>query len=375
MRKVILILCVCMLVIVLAAPSLAQDATPAATPEGTMVAVEPWVCPDGYTGQSLHVYNWTTYVAEDTISNFEKACGVTVVYDTYESNEAMIARLRQGNPGYDIVVPTDYAISQMIGLDLLEPLDMTKIPNFANVSPQLQDPPYDPGNKYSVPYQWGTVGIGYNTDKVGHEVTSWNDLFDYTGNVAWLDDQRAMLAIALNLLSLDPNTASADDIGKARDFLIAHGSNVKSIAADDGQAQLERGDVDMTIEYSGDIFQVMADCNCTNIQYVIPSEGTNLWVDNLAIPKDAPNAPLANVFIDYILHPQVGADISNYTAYGSPNQAAIDDGLIDPTYASNPSIYPTKEVMDRLYFIADVPEAGTAYQDAWDEVKIGLGQS
>jgi len=369
-RKLILIFCIALMAAALAGPSLAQNATP----ESTVMAHEPWVCPDGYQGQTLSVYNWTTYVAEDTISNFEKACGVNVTYDVYESNEAMMARIQPGNPGYDIVVPTDLFVAQMVAEGLLEPLDRSKIPNFANLTPSLTNLAFDPGNVYSMPYQWGTIGIGYNSDKVGHEVTSWNDLFNYDGKVAWLDDTRAMLGIALNQLGFSPNTANPDEIAQARDFLIANGKNVVSIAGDDGQAQLERGDVDMTIEYNGDIIQVMADCNCDNLHYVIPSEGTNLWMDNLAIPKDAPNPDLANVFIDYILDAQVGADISNYTAYGSPNQAAHDLHLIDPEMLANPAIYPTDEVLKTLYSLTDVPEAGTSYTDAWDEIKIGLGQ-
>src|SRR5262249_40230186 len=157
-----------------------------------------WTCPDGFQGQTLNVYNWTTYVAEDTIGNFEKLCGVKVVYDTYESNDALLARVKDGNPGYDVAVPTDYEVANMISLVLLEPLDQSKIQNLTNVSDSLKSPWYDPGNKYSIPYQWGTVGIGYNTDKVGKEVTSWQDMFNYSGPVAWLDDDRAMMGIALN---------------------------------------------------------------------------------------------------------------------------------------------------------------------------------
>jgi len=356
-----------------AIPVFAQDATTEPTAEAT-AAMTTWTCPDGFAGQTLNVFNWTTYVAENTVSNFEKLCGVKVVYDTYESNEALLARLRGGNPGYDIVVPTDYMVANMIGLGLLEPIDLTKIPNFANVSESLKNQPYDPNNMYSVPYQWGTVGIGYNTDKVGKEVTSWQDMFTYDGPVAWLDDQRATIGNALNILGYDPNSVDPAQINESRDFLINNGKNVVAIAADDGQAMLERGDVDMTVEYSGDIFQVMSDCNCSNIAFVIPKEGTNLWVDNLAIPTGAPNKALAEVFLDYILDPQVGADISNYTAYASPNQAAIDGKLITPDLLSNPGIYPPEDIRAHLFSIKPIPEGEQLYNDAWDEIKISLGK-
>ncbi len=370
MRKVIFLICI----LALAFPVFAQDATPAATPEATMAeAPMTWKCPDGFQGQTLNVFNWTTYVADNTISDFEKACGVKVVYDTYESNEALLARLRGGNPGYDVIVPSDHMIATMISLNIIQPLDMSKIPNFANVSERLKNPSYDPGNKYSVPYQWGTVVIGYNKDKVGHAVTSWQDLFTYKGPVAWLDDERAMLGIALQILGYDPSTSDATQVAAARDFLINNGKNVVAIAADDGQAMLERGDVDMTVEYSGDIYQVMQDCKCTNIAFVLPKEGTNLWIDNLAIPTGAPNKPLAEAFLDYILDPQVGADISNYTAYATPNQAALDQKLIDPALLNNPVIYPSADELKTAFTILPVPD-DTPYNDAWDEIKISLGK-
>lgn len=364
MRKLILLIGI----LVLAFPVYAQDATPEAT------AIEPWTCPDGFQGQTLNVFNWTTYVADNTIPDFEAACGVTVVYDTYESNEALLARLRGGNPGYDIVVPTDHMIATMISLGLLESLDMANIPNFANVSEGLKNPSYDPGNGYSVPYQWGTIGVGYNTDKVGGEIVSWDQVFSYNGPVAWLDDPRATIGIALQILGYDPNTPDPNQVGEARDFLINNGGNVVSIAGDDGQAQLERGDVDIAVEYMGDIYQVTADCGCDNIAFALPEEGSNIWVDNLAIPTGAPNKTLAEAFINYILDPQVGADISNYTAFASPNQAAIDAGLIDPAYLDSPIIYPPEDSRHNLFYILPLPDAEQYYNDAWDEIKISLGQ-
>jgi len=156
--------------------------------------------------------------------------------------------------------------------------------------------------------------------------------------------------------------------------LIQNGQNVTYFHQDDGQAYLERGEVDMVVEYSGDIFQLIADCECEDYAYVIPEEGTNIWTDNLAIPVDAPNPDLAHAFIDYILDPQVGADISNYTAYGTPLKAALDMGLIDPELLNNPGIYPPPETLERLFFIEEVPDAETLYSDAWDEVKTALSQ-
>lgn len=337
--------------------------------------MEAWACPEGFEGQTLSVFNWSTYVADDTIPNFEELCGVEVVYDVYESNEAMLARIREGNPGYDIIVPSDYTIAIMADEGLLEPLDLEKIPNFANIGEQFVGAPYDSENQWSVPYQWGTVGVGYNLNEVeGAEILSWQQMFEHDGNVAWLEDPRAMIAIGLVMLGYDPNTGDLDEIAEARDFMIENSSNVVAIAADDGQVLLERGDVDITVEYSGDIFQIMDECECEDFGYAIPLEGSVVWIDNLAIPIDAPNVELAHVFIDYILDAHVGADISNYTAYASPNQAAIDMELIDEEYLNDTSIYPDEEISARLFFITEDADTEQDYLDAWDEIVIFSGQ-
>lgn len=365
MRKVIVLGLAMLLVMVVGLPVFAQDAT--AEPQ-------PWVCPEGFEGQTLNVYNWSTYVADDTIANFEAACGVTVVYDVFDSNESLLARLSQGNPGYDIIVPTDYMVTQMVDLGLLEPLDHSLIPNIANLSDTFIDPVYDPGNAYSVAYQWGTIGFGYNLDATGEAITTWEQVFAYDGAVAWLDDVRVMMGAGLNLLGYDPNTADAAQIEEARDFLIANSSNVVALAPDDGQVRLESGEVDITVEYSGDIFQLIADCECENIQYAIPAEGSNLWADNMAIPAGAPNIPLAHAFIDYILSPIAGADISNYTAFGSPLDLEIVGALLDPELLANPSIYPTDDIRANLYFIRAVPDAEVLFNDAWDIFKVAISR-
>ena len=355
---------------VIAAPALAQDTT----------AIQPWTCPVGFEGQALHVYNWTTYVAEDTISNFEQLCGVTVTYDTYDGLDTLVTALQGGNPGYDIAVPTDYTIPDLISEGLLEPLDLSKIKNFvANVSADLTHPWYDPDNHYTVPYQWGTIGIGYDHNKVGQDVNSWNQLFQYQGPVAWLDDRRSMFGIALKMLGFDPNSSSPDEVNAAKQFLIDNGKNLHEIAPDDGQEKLVRGEDDMVIEYSGDIFQKIDECSSdpsckADYRYVIPQEGAIIWVDNVVIPKGAPNIALAHAFIDYLLDAQVGADISNYTSYATPNQKAIDMILIDEDLFNNLAIYPSDEVRKNLFSIKPDPSTDQLYDTAWNELKTALGK-
>ncbi len=333
-----------------------------------------WTCPEGFEGQQLNVYNWTTYIAEDTIQNFEALCEVSVVYDTYPSADDMLARIRQGNPGYDIVVPDGVIMYLMVAENLLEPLDASRIPNLENLDSAFLDLDFDPGNQYSVPYQWGTIGIGYNTENVEGEVTSWDDLFTHEGPVAWLADIRAMMGVALVKLGYDPNTDNPDEIAEARDYLVEQGGNVVYIAQDDGQELLARGEADMVIEYSGDIFQIIDECECDTYAYVIPEEGTQFWVDSVAIPVGAQNPELAHVFIDYLLDPQVGADISNYTAYGSPNQAALEAGLIDEELLADPGIYPSDETLQSLFISVQDEALEQTYNDAWDELRILIGQ-
>lgn len=376
LRKAILMLCLGILVMGL--PALAQDATPEATP-----AMTTWTCPPGFEGQTFNWFNWTTYEADSTRPDFAKLCGLKSADETIMgSNEDLIAKLGLGNAGYDIVTPTGTFIPQMVREELLEPIDLSKIPNFANVAEYLKAPAYDPENMYSVPYQGGTIGVGYNREAVGKEITSWDDVWNYEGNVAWLEDARDVMGIALHLLGYDPNSTNPDEIAAARDFLVDHGKNVRTIAVDDGQEKLVSGEVDIVIEYSGDIYQKIVECNdnpdlnCKDkYAYVVPEEGSVKWMDNLAVPLDAPNPNLSMAFLDYILDPQVSADLANYIAYTSPNQKAIDDGLISEDLLNSPIVFPTEEIQKILFDVVDVgDEAARLYNDAWTEVKTLLGQ-
>jgi spermidine/putrescine transport system substrate-binding protein len=340
----------------------------------TSLAQTSWTCPEGFEGQSLSVYNWTTYIAEDTISNFEELCGVSVVYDTFPTDGDMLTRIRQGNPGYDVTFPGNSTLPLMIEEGLVEQFDKDNIPNMANLEPTFMGQYFDPNNDYSVPYQWGTIGIGYNRTKIGNDLSSWEEFFSHEGAISIIEDVRAMMGIALLMVGKDPNSTSEEDINAAKDYLIEMGQNITYINQDDGQEVLARGEIDMTSEYSGDIFQIMADCDCEDYGYVIPTEGANYWFDSIVIPAGAPNKALAEVFIDYVLDPQVGADISNYTAYGSPNKAAIDQGLIAPELLANTGIYPTQEAFENLFFVVQDSETEYLYNNAWEEVKIALGQ-
>jgi spermidine/putrescine transport system substrate-binding protein len=331
-----------------------------------------WVCPEGYRGQTLRIFNWSTYVAPNTIPDFEQACGVTVEYFEFASSEEALNVIRSGSAAYDIVVPAANTAAIMIRDGLAQPLNKDLIPNLDNLSETFRNQPFDVGNEYSVAYQWGTIGIGYDRELTGQDLTSWADFFAYEGTVAWLDDPRAILGIALLLQGLDPNSTDPDEIaGAARYLLETNRSDIFQIAPDMGQDLLARGDVDAVIEYNGDIFQLITECGCDNIVYVIPEEGTAYWSDNIIIPTNAPNPNLANIFIDYILDPQVGADLSNFIQYATPNAASLE--LLDEALRTNPGIYPSEETLAKSFEAIEIGEAERLYSEAWNRLNAELG--
>ncbi|MGI0500776.1 ABC transporter substrate-binding protein [Limnospira platensis] len=342
----------------------------------------PWGCaatsPDGsLTGTSgqnvLNIYNWSSYIAPQAIAQFEQEYNVKINYDTYDSGESMYAKLQAGNPGYDVVFSPDYMVGIMINQGMLQPLDLAMIPNIIHLDPQFANPPYDPGNQYSIPYQWVTLGIGYNIDRVGENINSWSQLFDpdFASKVSLLDDMRHTMGAVLIYLGYDPNTTNQNEIFAAKDFLIQNSSHITAFVPDTGQNLLNQGEVDMTMEYSGDIFQVMQEN--PKLRYAIPQEGTIIGMDNMVIPTGAPNPDLALTFINFIMEPEISAQISNFINYGSPNKTAIAEKLIKPENLSNPGIYPPPEVFAKLRYLEDVGEATIFYDQAWTEVKLGVG--
>lgn len=334
-----------------------------------------WACPPQYAGQTLHIYNWTTYIAEDTISNFESLCSVTVIYDTHSDDDEMVEALRQGNTqGYDLVFPETTSAYLLRGENLLHPLNFDNIPNFANIDDVFKNRSFDPNNVFTVLYLWGSVGVGYRKSAVPEPITSWNQVFQSDARVAWINDDRLMLGAALNMLGLDPNTSNPADLDKASAYLVANSGNVTVIADDVGQDLLAEGQVDIAIEYSGDIFQIIDQCRCDDYAYVIPDEGSYSDLTSMAIPVNAPNPALAETFIDYILDPQVGADIANYTVYGSPNRVAIERGLIYEEYLTNTAIYPPREVIEKTYSLISDDNLEALFNDAWTKTLQTIGK-
>jgi spermidine/putrescine-binding protein len=326
---------------------------------------------EGELAKELHIYNWSEYIDPEIYADFEAEFGVKVIEDTFASNEDLLAKFQAGARGYDLIVPSDYMVNIMNELGLLAELNYDNIPNFSNIDERFQDPPYDPGNKFSVPYQWGTTGIGYNADLFEEPPGSWAYLFDpelaapYAGKMSMLNDPREALGAALKYLGYSLNTVDAAQLEEAKQLLLRQKAWVSTYDSEGFEDLLAAGETQLAHGWSGDFF--MAAVEAPQIWYTIPDEGAVIWTDNLAIPKTANSQYTAEVFINYLLRPEVAAKVSNYTWYASPNAAATE--FIDEEITGEPAIYPPPEVMERLEFIRDVGEATAVYDRIWTEIK------
>ena len=339
--------------------------------------------------QNLNVFNWSDYIGETTVEDFQKETGITIRYDVYDLNETLEAKLMAGNTGYDIVVPTGSFLGRQIQAGIYQKIDKSKIPNYKQIDPLILAAlkPFDPNNEYGVPYFWGTVGIGYNIDKVKERlgenapVDSLDLLFKPENaeklkdcGISMLDSPSDILPVALKYMGKDPHSKSEEDYKAVAQMLTAVLPSMKYFHSSQYINDLANGELCAVIGWSGDVFIAAARAEeagaDVHIDYKIPKEGTLLWVDSLAIPKDAKNVDNAHEFIDYLNQPQVAANGVNYVNYASPNIGALE--LIDPEVKSNPSIYPAGEVKENLF--ADVPvdaDLDRLRTRTWTTIKTG----
>ncbi|MFB9908112.1 polyamine ABC transporter substrate-binding protein [Allokutzneria oryzae] len=317
----------------------------------------------------LNFYNWTDYIAPDTISSFQAATGIKVTYDNFSSNDEMEAKIASGAAGYDLVVPSDNFLHRFLRAGLLRRLDHDLIPNLGNLERRFAEADYDPGNRFSVPWAWGTTGLAYSKSALGERIPGFSafDLAAAQGRSMVLDEARDGLSIGLLALGHDPNTGDAKQIDDAAKYLLDLKKKLGQISSDVIEP-LTSGQMVLAQAYSGDAFQARK-ANA-NVAYTIPKEGGLSYVDLLCVPKDAPHALNAHRFIDHILRPDVGAALSNAVRYGSPNAAAKT--FIDKELLNDPLVYPPADVLARLPFIKDLGrEAEARYADAWTKVKTG----
>ncbi len=312
----------------------------------------------------LNLYNWSDYIGPEVIPGFERETGVRVTYDTYESSEEMVAKLQAGATGYDLVVPTTYAVAVLRGGGILAPLSTRYLSNLGNLAPVLRGLPHDPEDRYTVPWQWGMTGIAWRTDRVAEPPRSWSVFLDsrYRGKMTMLDDPRDVIGAFLKLRGRSVNSTDPAALDEARRDAVAAKANLKAYLSAPVKNQLIAGDVWIAQLWNGDAVQAAREE--PSIAWVLPEEGGSLWIDSLAVPASAPHPRAAHQFIDFSLRPEISAAISRFTGYGTPNQAAM--ALLD-----SPIPYPTGNELARLEVANDLGRANLLWDEIWTRIKAG----
>jgi putrescine transport system substrate-binding protein len=337
----------------------------------------------------VNVYNWTDYVDPAVLADFTRETGIKVRYDTFDSNDILETKLLAGKSGYDVVVPTGYFLERQIKAGVFQKLDKAKLPNLVNLWPEISKrlAAYDPGNEYAVNYMWGTTGIGYNVKKAqeilgpGGKIDSWDIVFKPGSlerfkdcGVHMLDAADDIFPAALAYLGLDPNSTTEPDLLKAAELLTKVRPAVRKFHSSEYVSALATGEICLVVGFSGDIKQAQkraAEAKAgVEVGYAIPKEGTQLWFDNLAIPKDARNVDEALAFINYLQRPEVAAKNSNLISYANGNLAS--QKFIDKSILDDPTIYPTEDMMARLYTIkAHDAKTQRLMNRLWTRIKTG----
>jgi spermidine/putrescine-binding protein len=322
------------------------------------------------TDRLLNIYNWSDYIDDRSIPAFQAHFNLRVNYDVYSSNDDLLAKMRAGPTNYDIIVPTNQFVPTYRRLDLIQPLPRELITNADNVDKQFVETDYDPGLKFTIPYQWGTTGIGYDTRKVpGGKVDSWKTLFEpppgVAGKTSLLREVVDLIGCALIYLGKDPNSTAPADMAAVRDLLLATKTKTKKFTSDTYKDELAAGELVVAQGYSGDIFQAQDDNRF--IEYVIPKEGSMVWADVMAIPKNAPHPVNAAKFMNYVLQPKVAARISEYVSYATP--VSLARPLLPTEQLEDPRIYPPDSI--KLSLITLSGDKIQRWQSVYDEVLAG----
>ena len=326
-------------------------------------------------GKVVNVYNWTEYIAEQVLKDFTKETGIEVVYSTFDSNEAMYAKLKlmNGSGDYDVAFPGTDFVDKMRQEGMLEPIDHAKLTGFGNLDATFLNTPVDPNNQYSIPYLWGSSGIAVNTKRIDKtRLTSWNDLWkpDYEGRVMLMNDIRDVFTMSLLTLGYNGSTRDPHHIKQAYEKLTQLMPNVRTFNSDAPRMPFMEGETYLGLAWNGEVIMAQ-DQGMPELDFVYPSEGAIMWMDNMVIPKNAKNNDNAHQFIDFILRPKYAAMISDEIGYGSPNAKARRE--MPPEKANNPIIYPPKALLKHARFREDVGDDIMAlYQQYWDRLKVDM---
>lgn len=321
-------------------------------------------------GSEIKVYNWGDYIDPDVLGIFEEETGIHVNYVTFSQNEDMYTRLSTGAEVYDVVIPSEYMIERLIKENLVAELNLDNIPNLENVLDNLRDPIYDPGNAHSIPYMWGTLGIVYNTEMVEEPITSWNALLDerYAGEIFMMDSMRDTLAIGLIMNGYSVNSDSAEELEAAREWLLNQKDSgvVDGYILDQAKDMMAGNEAAMAVMYSGDALYAMEKNEA--LAYVIPDEGSNIWVDGMCVPTVSENKEAAECFINFMCRPDIAQKNMEYIYYSSPIKQVVE-GLSEEELAST-AMNPTEDMVARCEYYVDYSlfENAWLYDDIWMDV-------
>lgn len=320
----------------------------------------------GESKESINVYNWGDYIDMDVVRDFEEEFGIKVVYGDYATNEDLYVKLKQGGSSYDVIFPSDYMIERMIREDLLMKVDKANIPNIEKIDDKFLSLDYDPTNEYSVPYMWGTVGIIYNKTMVSEPLDSWEDLWDeqYEGQIVMLNSQRDTLAVALKKLGYSLNTRNISELEEAKAELIKQKPIVMAYQGDEVKDTLVVGDAAIAVVWSGDAVAMIRDN--PDLEYVIPTEGTNLWFDAMVIPKNANNKEAAEKFINFMTRPDIAARNADYIGYSSPIPEAVE--MLPEDIQNSNVAYPSDEMIENTEIFKDPMDIIVEYDRIWTEI-------
>jgi putrescine transport system substrate-binding protein len=336
----------------------------------------------------LFVYNWSDYIGETTIADFEAKTGIKVTYDVFDSNEVLETKLLAGKTGYDVVVPSANFLERQIKAGVFLKFDKSLLPNLVNMDPEIMQrvATHDPGNEHAITYMWGTTGIGYNPDLVKKAlgtdtIDSWSAIFDPANakklakcGISMLDAPSEVMDSVLIYLGRDPNSEKAEDLAAAEEVLMKVRPYVRYFHSSQYINDLATGEICVSLGWSGDALQAKARGSeaetPVNVAYTIPKEGAIMWFDMLAIPADAPHPDNAHLFLDYLMEPEVIAGVSNYVSYANGNAASLP--FVSEEVRSNPSVYPTEEVEKKLHpHAAESQEYSRDLNRAWTRVRTG----
>ena len=321
-------------------------------------------------GRTLTVYNWVDYIDPTLIKKFERQTGYHIDYETFDSNESMLTKIRQGGTNYDVVIPSEYTVQRMKKEHLLAPLDHKKLSNLHYIDPRFMNKDFDPDNKYSVPYFWGTLGIVYNDQKVNaQDVQHWEQLWSpkFRNNLLLIDSARDVFAMALITQGDSVNTTSYHKLKNAQHHLQQLTPNVKAVIADEMKMYMEQDEAAVGVTYSGDAREMMSVNH--HLHYVVPSEGSNIWFDNMVIPKSAKNKAAAYEFINFMLEPKNAAKNAEYVGYATPNKAAKK--LLPHSVTDDQQFYPPESTIKHLQTYKDLPRRVLGeYNDLFLEFKM-----